>query len=164
MSASNSTHALFPGTFDPFTLGHLDLVTRSSELFEQVTVAVASHPTKTGLFSVEERVQLIEEATAGIRGVQCVVISGLVVAACEDLGCDVIVRGARSGSDFDYEIQMANTNRELTGVETVIMAPSAARTHISSTLVRQVASMGGDVASFVPAGVLQALLLRFPQD
>jgi len=164
MSAPRTTHALFPGTFDPFTLGHLDLLTRAASLFDRVTVAVASHPSKQGLFSVEERVALIETACEGVEGVHCVAISGLVVAACEEFGCDAILRGARSGSDFDYEIQMANTNRELSGVETVILAPGAARTHISSTLVRQVASMGGDVSSFVPAGVLRALRERFPKD
>ncbi len=164
MSAHRTIHALFPGTFDPFTLGHLDLLARASRIFDRVTVAVASHPTKTGLFSPAERVSFIEEAAAGLERVGCIAITGLVVQACTELECDVIVRGARSGTDFDYETQMAHTNRELSGVETVILAPGATRTHISSTLVRQVASMGGDVSSFVPPGVLEALLKRFPKN
>ena len=160
--ASRASHALFPGTFDPVTLGHVDLVARAARLFGRVTVAVATHPTKEGFFNVEQRVQLLEESTADISGVSVVAISGLVVQACAEWNCDVSVRGVRSGTDFDYEIQMARTNRDLSdGVETVLLAPGPARAHISSTLVRQVASMGGDVSAFVPACVDRALEARF---
>lgn len=161
MSAARASHALFPGTFDPLTAGHLDLVERASALFERVTIAVAQNPDKSGLFSVEERLTLIAGATTGLSNVECTAISGLVVHACEELGCGVIVRGARHGSDYDYELQMATTNRALTGIETIVLAPTAERLHISSTLVRQVASMGGDVSAFVPPNVLAALNERF---
>lgn len=163
--APRASHALFPGTFDPVTLGHVDLVARAARLFGRVTVAVATHPTKEGSFGVEERVRLIEQATSDIPGVAVVAIRGLVVQACTEWDCDVIVRGVRSGTDFDYEIQMALINRDLSdGVETVLLAPGPARAHISSTLVRQVASMGGDVSAFVPECVNRALKERFSRS
>ncbi|MCA9509926.1 MAG: pantetheine-phosphate adenylyltransferase [Myxococcales bacterium] len=164
MSASPQRHALFPGTFDPFTLGHLDLVTRAAALFDRVTVAVASHPSKTELLSADTRRALIEESIVGLANVRCALVAGLVVDACRDLGCQVIVRGARSGTDFDYEVQMATTNRLLTGVETIVLSPGTERAHISSTLVRQIAGLGGDVSGFVPPPVLEALHRCFPES
>ncbi len=158
-------HVLFPGTFDPPTLGHLDLVRRAAALFGRVTVAVADHPSKTALFSVEERLALLEESTAGIPGVAVARISGLVVDACKDLGATAIVRGVRNGTDFDYELELARTNRAmLPEADTVLLAPAPEFAHVSATLVRQIASLGGDVDPFVPPPVAEALRRRFPKN
>jgi pantetheine-phosphate adenylyltransferase len=164
MSApSRAGHALFAGTFDPFTVGHLGLVRRASVLFGRVTVGIALNPDKQHLFSDEERVELAREATAGIAGVEVRAIDGLLVHACEALGADVIVRGVRSGTDFDYEVQMARTNRAmLARIDTVLLVPDPGLAHVSSSLVRQIARMGGEVAHFVPACVERALRRRFP--
>jgi pantetheine-phosphate adenylyltransferase len=155
-------HALFPGTFDPFTLGHLDLVTRTQALFGHVTLGVARNPEKQCVFSAEERAELVRGAVRGIAGVEVVLIPGLVVQACEDLGAEVIVRGVRSGTDFDFEVQMAHTNKALLPrIETVLLAPSPQHAHVSSTLVRQIASLGGDASALVPENVARALHARF---
>jgi pantetheine-phosphate adenylyltransferase len=166
-SSSPARHALFPGTFDPFTRGHLDLVLRAAAVFSKVTVAVARNPEKQALFGPEARADLARVALAAAgpvaRGVEVTLIPGLVVQACEELGADVIVRGARSGTDFDFEVPMARTNRSLLPrIDTVLLAPSPEFAHISSTLVRQIASMGGDASGLVPENVAQALRARFP--
>ena len=154
-------HVLFPGTFDPPTRGHLDLVRRASALFERVTVALAEHPTKTPLFPIAEREALLRECTAGLAGVAVVRLEGLVVDACEALGCDAIVRGVRSGSDYDYEAQMAGTNRTLLPrIDTLFLPTSPEVAHLTSTLVRQIARMGGDVSQLVPQPVAAALRER----
>ncbi|MFN0009991.1 MAG: pantetheine-phosphate adenylyltransferase [Planctomycetota bacterium] len=159
-----SRHALFPGTFDPFTRGHEDLVVRAARLFGKVTVAVAQNPEKQSLFSAEERAELARGALSGIGGVSVTLIPGLVVQACEDLGADVIVRGVRSGTDFDFEVQMARMNRGLLPrIDTVLLAPAPELAHVSSTLVRQIASMGGDCSGLVPPNVVTALRARFPR-
>jgi len=157
------THVLFPGTFDPPTLGHLDLVRRSVALFGRVTVALAEHPTKQSLFTVPERIQLLRESTRDHDGVAVVHLEGLVIDACEAFGCDAIVRGVRSGTDFDYEALMAWTNRSLLErIDTVLLPASPAVAHITSTLVRQIAQMGGDASKLVPEPVLALLKRRFP--
>ncbi len=165
MSANASPrprHAVFPGTFDPPTLGHLDLVRRAVLLFEEVTIAVAAHPTKASLFTVEERLELLRQATAEWPSVRVDHFDGLLVEGCRRLGADVIVRGVRSGTDFDYEVTMARANRMLhPGVDTVLLVPDTRLTHITGTLTRQVASMGGDVSGFVPPFVAEALAARF---
>ena len=151
-------HALFPGTFDPPTLGHIDLVTRSARLFGRVTVALAEHPSKRPALEVIERMRLLEECTQDIAGVAVVRLEGLVVEAAARLGCDVLVRGVRCGTDFDYEAQMAGTNAALApGLDTVLLATSPRFSHITGTLVRQVAAMGGDTRALVPAPVALAL-------
>jgi pantetheine-phosphate adenylyltransferase len=155
-------HALLPGTFDPPTLGHLDLAGRAARLFGRVTVGLAEHPSKQALFAVEERLALLRECLAGIEGAGVVLLRGLVVDAARELGCQVIVRGVRSGTDFDYEAQMAGTNRVLAPeVETALLVTRADLSHISSTLVRQIASMGGDASPLVPSPVAAALRARF---
>jgi pantetheine-phosphate adenylyltransferase len=160
-SPADARHALFPGTFDPVTLGHLDLVQRALALFGRLTVAVAHNPGKSTLFGAEQRVELLREATKGLSRVEVVLIDGLVVQACEKLAADVIVRGVRSGTDFDYEVQMARTNREmLPRIDTVLLAPSPAHAHISSTLVREIVMLGGDASRFVPESVARALRER----
>jgi pantetheine-phosphate adenylyltransferase len=158
-----SRHALFPGTFDPVTLGHLDVLRRARVLFERVTIAVATNTEKQSLFGVEERLQLLRAVTADLPGVAVEALPGLVVDACRALGAGVVVRGVRSGTDFDYEVQMARTNRAMAGdVETVLFVPSPEHAHVSSTLVRQIASLGGDVSGFVPAAVAELLRARYP--
>ena len=155
-------HALFPGSFDPFTHGHLDLATRGAALFGKVTVAIGRHATRDAMFSLEERLELAAEACRGIDGVEVTAFDGLLVDAAKELGASCVLRGVRSASDFDYEAQMARTNAELSpGFETVFLAPSKDTAHLSATLVRQIASMGGDVSGFVPACVLRALSERF---
>jgi pantetheine-phosphate adenylyltransferase len=154
-------HALFPGTFDPVTLGHLDLIRRASRTFERVTLAVATHPTKTGLLSIDERLDLLRAASSDLPNVDVVRLEGLVVDGCRSLGAGVILRGIRNGADIDYELQMARSNRAMApDVETVFFGASPEHAHISSTLVRQIAAMGGDLAPFVPKSVVTLLRKR----
>lgn len=154
-------HALFPGTFDPVTLGHLDLVRRASAAFDHVTVAVASHPTKRGLLGAKERLALLEEVLAELENVSVARLEGLVVDGCRAHGAHFILRGIRNAADVDYELQMARSNRALAPeIETVLFASSPEHAHISSTLVRQIAEMGGDLSSFVPPAVARALRRR----
>jgi len=155
-------HALFPGTFDPFTLGHLDLVGRAAAMFGRATVGVARNAEKRSLFGAEERAELAREAVRGLDGVDVVLVPGLVVRACEEIGADVIVRGVRGGSDLDLELQMARTNRTLLpSIDTVLLVPAPELAHVSSTLVREIAALGGDVSRFVPKNVADALRARF---
>jgi pantetheine-phosphate adenylyltransferase len=151
-------HALFPGTFDPVTLGHLDIVRRAAQLFERVTIAVATNPSKRELLPLATRLELLREATAGVAGVDVVQIEGLTVDACRRLGATAIVRGLRNATDFEYEAQMARSNRVMAPeIETLFLASASEHVHISSTLVRQVAEMGGPLEAFVPSAVARAL-------
>jgi pantetheine-phosphate adenylyltransferase len=152
-----ASHAFFAGSFDPFTLGHLDLVRRAQALFGRVTVGVAHDPAKHSRFSAAERVELVRQCVVGLSGVEVVQATGLVVDAARSCGADVLVRGVRSGTDFDYEMAMARTNRDLAGLDTVLLVPQGDYAHVSSTLVRQIAAHGGDVARFVPPPVAAAL-------
>lgn len=157
-----ATHVLLPGTFDPPTLGHVDLLARAARLFARVSVGVAEHATKQALFSVEERLELLRECAAPWKNVTVVRVPGLVVDACRSLEADAILRGLRSGSDYDYEAQMARTNRALApAVDTVFLASGIEVAHVSSTLARQIASLGGDVSKLVPANVAGALRRKF---
>ena len=161
----SSVSAVFPGTFDPFTLGHLDRVRRARDLFPDLIVAVAQHATKDGMFDVTERVALIEESLAGLEGVRVVTFEGLVVDGCRRLGAGVLLRGLRGTGDLEYERPMALSNRAMAPeVETVFLLPSSETAHISGTLVRQIARLGGDVSAFVPGPVLRALRNRFPES
>jgi len=163
MSATNPRHALFSGSFDPPTLGHLDLARRGLAAFERLTIAVGSHPSKAGMFTPEERIDLFRAALtpAELERTDFVTFDGLVVEACRTAGAGVILRGLRSGSDFDYESPMAATNRAMAPeLDTLFLAASPEVAHISSTLVRQIASMGGDVSKLVPSPVNAALQAR----
>lgn len=159
-------HALFPGTFDPFTLGHLDLVRRSLHVFGKVTIGVAHNAEKRSVFDAQERAELVREATRGLPAetegeIDVVLIEGLVVEAAKRLGANVLIRGVRSGTDFDFETQMALTNRQmLPSLDTVFFVPDEHFAHVSSTLVRQIAQLGGDVRPFVPPNVAEALARR----
>ena len=159
--ASRRLHALFPGSFDPVTLGHMDVVVRAAALFDHVTIAVALHPSKQELLSVSARLELLREVTANLSNVDVLQIEGLLVRGCERLGATVIVRGVRSASDLDYELQMARTNRALAPqIETVLLASAPEHAHISSTLVRQIAEMGGELSAFVPPAIAHSLRSR----
>lgn len=153
--------AVVPGSFDPVTLGHLDVIERAAKLFDEIHVLVVHNPAKTALLPIAQRVSLIERAVrdAGFPG-NIVVTSwsvGLLVDYCTDVGACVLIKGIRSQVDVAYETPMAIVNRNLAGVETVFLLPDPAHAHVSSSLVRQVASLGGDVAPYVPPAVAQYL-------
>ena len=153
--------AVVPGSFDPVTLGHLDVIERAAGLFDELHVLVVHNPGKTALLPITQRVSLIQEsvAAAGFPG-NIVVTSwsvGLLVDYCTDVGASVLVKGIRSQIDVAYETPMAIVNRNLAGVETIFLLPDPAHAHVSSSLVRQVASLGGDVSPYVPAAVAKLL-------
>ena len=142
--------AMYPGTFDPITKGHKDLVRRAARLFDRVVVAVAANPGKTPMFDLAQRVEMAEEVLKDIDGIDVVGYDGLTIQFAVDNGLGVIVRGLRAVSDFEYEFQLANMNRHLTDeVETAFLTPTERYTFISSTLVREIALLGGDVGQFV---------------
>jgi pantetheine-phosphate adenylyltransferase len=154
--------AVYPGTFDPFTRGHEDIVRRAAGIFAHVVVAVAAHTTKTPAFAVEERVELARGTLSGVSNIEVVGYTGLTVEFARTRGLSVIVRGLRAVSDFEFEFQLANMSRHLLpDIETVFMVPTEKFTFISSTLVREIASLGGDVSSFVHPAVEAALKRRY---
>jgi len=149
-----STTALYPGSFDPLTYGHLDIITRAARLFDTLIVAVGSHHTKTVLLPLDMRLDLLkaEVAVLDIDNINFITFDGLVVDAARDHAAGVIVRGLRNTSDYDYEAPMAAMNATLAGeVETVFLSASPRTAFIASSLVKQIARMGGDISSFVPA-------------
>lgn len=149
--------AVCPGSFDPITHGHLDVVRRATALFDEVIVAVGRNSAKKYLFDTDERVELVRTSVAGLPGVRVETLSGLLVDFCRAQGAEVVVKGLRFASDFDFELQMAHINRSLTGLETVLLPASAQWGTLSSTMVREVASLGGDVTAFVPALVAERI-------
>jgi pantetheine-phosphate adenylyltransferase len=153
--------AVCPGSFDPVTNGHVDVIRRAAGLFDEVVVAVLGNPAKRGLFDVPERVELIEASLAGLRGVRVDAVGGgLLVDYCRSIGASAVVKGLRSGTDFAYELPMALMNRHLTGLETVFLPGDPTLEHVSSSLVKEVAAHGGDVRGLVPDAVLDRLLAR----
>lgn len=154
--------AMYPGTFDPITLGHEDLVRRAANLFDRVVVAIADNPgSKAPMFSTEERVAMAANALAEVDNVEVSGYSGLTVDFARDNGLRVIIRGLRAVSDFEYEFQLANMNRHLTDeVETAFLTPTEKYTFISSSLVKEVSVLGGDISEFVSPKVKLALLDR----
>ena len=156
-----STDAVVPGSFDPVTLGHLDVIERTAGLFDEVHVVVVHNPSKSALLPIAQRVTLLEQAIAqaGIAG-NIVITSwsvGLLVDYCTDVGAKVLVKGIRSQMDITYETPMAIVNRNLAGIDTIFLLPDPANAHVSSSLVRQVASLGGDVTPYVPQAVAEYL-------
>jgi pantetheine-phosphate adenylyltransferase len=152
---------MYPGTFDPITLGHEDLVRRAGRLFDKVFVAIAANPGKEPMFSLEERVDLAKSVLSGISNVEVGGDEGLTVDFARDNNLQVIVRGLRAISDFEYEFQLANMNRHLNAdVETAFLTPTETYTYISASLVREICTMGGDIAEFVSPKVKAALLER----
>ena len=143
--------AIYPGTFDPVTNGHIDLIKRAQEIFSDVIVAVAQNPQKKPLFSVKERVAMLKKATASLRGVEVTEFNGLVVDYARQRKAKVLIRGLRMLSDFEYEFQMALTNRKLSpDVETIFLMPHESYSYLSSKLLKEAASLGADLSSFVP--------------
>jgi pantetheine-phosphate adenylyltransferase len=152
--------AVCPGSFDPITYGHLDIITRASSHFDQVVVAVLENRTKSSLFSVGERIEMIRETTSNLPNVVVDSWSGLLVDYCKSNSIQSIVKGLRAVSDFEYELQMAQVNLQGSGVETMFMATSPAHSFLSSSLVKELAHYGGDVSTMVPIPVNEALKLR----
>lgn len=153
---------MYPGTFDPITNGHHELVRRAARIFDEVVVAVAASPHKAPMFALEERMQLARDALADLDNVRVDGYTGLTVGYAKAHGLQVVIRGLRAVSDFEYEFQLASMNRHLeTGVETIFMTPAEQYTFVSSTLVREVAALGGDVTAFVHPRVAEALGRRF---
>jgi len=153
--------AIFPGSFDPITNGHLDVINRGIKLFDELIVAVGKSPLKNQLFTPEERVDMIAELIKGISGVSVESFNGLTVEYAKVKKADVILRGLRSLTDVHYELELAMTNRSVAGIETVFIMTTEQYGFISSTLIRQVASLGGDISNMVPAGVNKRLQERF---
>ncbi|MER8017076.1 MULTISPECIES: pantetheine-phosphate adenylyltransferase [Streptomyces] len=156
--------AVCPGSFDPITNGHLDIIARASRLYDEVFVAVMINTSKKGLFDVDERIGLIREVTAEYANVRVEAHHGLLVDFCKDRDIPAIVKGLRAVSDFDYELQMAQMNNGLTGVETLFVPTNPTYSFLSSSLVKEVAAWGGDVSHLVPPQVLAALGDRLRKD
>ena len=160
--------ALYPGTFDPITRGHLDVITRALHIFDKIVVAVAPNPSKHALFSFEERVELAKkviENTMEMKRVEIMGFDGLTVEFARKIGAISIIRGLRAVSDFEYELQIALTNRELAlDIESVFLMPSVEYIYLNSTIVKDVAKHGGDVKNFVPDIVMEKLREKFEQQ
>lgn len=148
---------LCPGSFDPITVGHVDIIDRARLIFGEVLVAVGRNSTKSYLFDFETRVRLAEESLAGRDGVEVAGFEGLLVEFAKERGVIAVVKGLRFGADFDYELQMAHLNRSLTGLETVLLPAAAQHATLSSTMLREVARLGGDVSAYVTPVVNQAI-------
>lgn len=154
--------AVYPGTFDPFTFAHIDLVERAAKLFEHVIVAVAENPHKKPLFTIEERIHLTKTVLTHVPHVTVLSFNGLLVDFAKEHQAQIILRGLRSVGDFDYEFQLARMNRDLAPwLETVFLTPKEAYAFISSSLVREIASMHGSVDKFVPPVIVKALIEKF---
>lgn len=149
--------AVCPGSFDPITNGHLDVIERASHLFDEVVIAVLVNNSKSSLFTIEERIVLARDCVKHLPNVKVDMWSGLLVDYCRENKVDAIVKGLRAVSDFDYELQMAQMNLQLKGVDTLLMATKPAYSFLSSSLVREIARYGGDVSNLVPPGVLSEL-------
>ena len=149
-----------PGSFDPITFGHLDIIERASKLFDEVVIAVLVNKTKSTLFTVEERIEMIKEVTKKFNNVKVDSWSGLLVDYCLKNDISMIVKGLRAVSDFDYELQMSQINLQLKGIETIFMSTSPVHSFLSSSLVKEIANYGGDVSNYVPAEILGRLKLR----
>ena len=146
-----------PGSFDPITYGHLDIVERASSIFDEVVIAVMVNKTKQTLFTVEERIEMTKEVTSKFPTVKVDSWSGLLVDYCKKNDISIIVKGLRAVTDFDYELQMSQINLQLQGVETLFISTAPAHSFLSSSLVKEIASHGGDVSSYIPAVLLERL-------
>jgi len=154
--------AIYPGTFDPITDGHLDLIIRASKLFSQVVVAIATNPGKAPLFSLEDRIAMVEDVTAHLSNIVIIGFSNLLVDCAKENNVDVVLRGLRAVSDFEYEFQMAGMNRRLSPeLETMFLTPAEQYEFISSSMIREIAKLKGDVSSFVPECVEERLIKKF---
>ncbi len=158
----SSLLAVYAGSFDPVTRGHLDLITRSASIFDEVVVAVGRHATKKAFFTFQERMDLLREVTRDIPNVRIDSFDGLLIHFCEKIGARVIVRGLRAATDFEYELQIAHANADMVPrVDTVFLPTRTNYGFVSASLVREIASHGGDVSRYAPALVCQALVHKF---
>ena len=156
--------ALYPGSFDPITNGHLDIALRASNIFKKVFVVVADNPQKKCLFTIEERVEMVQKSLKEIKNIEVVRYRGLIVDCVDKYNANVIIRGLRALSDFDYEFQMAFTNRELNSkADTVFLMPSVEYTYLSSTMIREIAQLGGEVRGLLPECVRKKLVEKYSQ-
>lgn len=158
------SRAVCPGSFDPITLGHLDVFTRSARNFDELVVCVVHNPNKRGMFAIDERIEMIREHTAHLGNVRVDSWTGLVVDYCAEVGATAMVKGLRSAGDFEYELQMAQMNHKLTGVDTFFIATEPRYSFVSSSLCKEVARLGGDVAELLPPGVAERLLARIGEN
>ena len=150
-----------PGSFDPVTLGHLDVITRASKLFDRVIVGVLVNSSKKPIFSIDERIELLKEVTEHLDNVEIVGFNGLLAQYCEDHGVDAIVKGLRAVTDFEYEFQMALANKKLYDeAETVFLTTSSENMYLSSSVVKEIASLGGNISGLVPPEILEAIKNR----
>jgi len=156
------SRAVCPGSFDPVTHGHLDVIDRTSRLVDEVVVAVGNNMAKNALFSPQERMDMLREATTDRPNVTVTLFDGLLVDFCTARGAEVISKGLRA-ADFDYELQMAQMNRRLSGVDTVFLPTGAEWAYVSSSLVREIAGLGGDITPFVPASVADRISRRLAE-
>lgn len=150
--------AIFAGSFDPITNGHLDIINRASKLFDELQIGVLINPNKKGLFSLEKRVDLIKSCTSHLNNIKVVSFEGLLVNYCKNNGIDTLVRGVRNGADIEYELQMAHMNKELnSNIETIILPTSTKYSFVSSSLVKELVSFNADIKNLVPNVVLEEL-------
>ncbi len=152
-----------PGSFDPITFGHLDIIERASKMFDEVVIAVLVNVTKSSLFSVDERMEMIREVTKKYGNVKVDSWSGLLVDYCQANNIPIIVKGLRAVTDFDYELQMSQINLQLKGVETLFMSTAPAHSFLSSSLVKEIASYDGDVSNYIPASLVPKLKARLAE-
>lgn len=154
------TRAVCPGSFDPVTNGHLDIIRRAAAIFDELVVATGTNPSKSRLFDPDERLEMLREVCADLPNVTVRGFTGLIVDFCREIDAQAIVKGLRGGNDYEYELPMAQMNSHLTGVETVFLTTHASWGYVSSSLVKEVAGLGGDVSALVPAGVHARLVER----
>jgi pantetheine-phosphate adenylyltransferase len=153
--------AIYPGTFDPITFGHIDILVRASKIFSKVIAVVAENSHKNPVFTAKERLGMVKEALQGASNVEAITYGGLIANCLSEYGATVIIRGLRALSDFDYEFQMAFTNRNINErAETIFLMPSAKYVFLNSTMVKEIAKLGGDVSGFVPGHVTKKLLKK----
>ncbi len=154
--------AIYPGSFDPVTLGHLDIIKRAAAIFDEITVSVLNNQGKSPLFSVEERVKILKEVTKDMPNVKVDSFNGLLVEHAKKSGADVVIRGLRAITDFEYELQLSQTNRKLCDqVDTVFLTTSLDYAYLSSSTVKEVASYGGDISKFVPPYVAEMVYRKY---
>mgnify|MGYP001791482377 FL=1 len=150
-----------PGSYDPVTMGHVDVISRAARLYDLVVVAIMHNPAKRGTFDIEERIKLLDAALVEVPNVRIEAFAGrLLVDVCREAGAQAIIKGLRGGTDFAYELPMAQMNRHLSGVETVFLPGDPRFSHVSSSLIKEVAALGGDITGLVPPEVQTALLVR----
>ncbi|HWJ08338.1 MAG TPA: pantetheine-phosphate adenylyltransferase [Nocardioides sp.] len=157
------TRAVCPGSFDPVTNGHVDIFRRAAALFDELVVATGTNISKSRLFDPEERLDMLREACADLPNVTVMGFTGLIVDFCREIDAQAIVKGLRGGNDYEYELPMAQMNAHLTGVETVFVPTTASLGYVSSSLVKEVASLGGDVSGLVPPAVHARLVARLAE-